>query len=423
MSTQIIREPGGQAEQACRTTLGPSLIALLGVLCVLGPSSMSVVVPALPAIADDLGTSNASAQAGLTLCVLGIAVGQTGIGPLSDRLGRRGPLLVALSLWSLAALLSVGVTHIVQLHVLRFLQGVGGGVAMALARAVVRDLAAPEDLLRGYARLALVSGVAPIVSPLIGSLVLQIAPWPVVFATLAVVGVATLASVWRWLPESLPARVEPRSGGALRDLAALAADRGFVVGTVAAAAGYASIFTYVSLSSFVYDERHDVSALTFSLLFGLNGLGHLLAAQASIRLGGRWGTRRLIVIGLLVAIIATVAMGVFDRFAGEGHLSWLALAVPLWFMVSAVGLVVPPATAWAMGAQGDRAATASGVLGVVQFGSGALVATLAGFSGGASAVPLALATGVSLLIAAVAVVASSLRGARPLPSTHLTKEP
>ncbi|MCR1785841.1 Bcr/CflA family efflux MFS transporter [Nocardioides carbamazepini] len=400
--------------------LGPGRIVLLGLLTVLGPSSMSVVVPALPSLADDLGTTTAAAQATLTSCILGIATGQAVIGPIADRLGRRGPLLLALMAWSGSSLASALVGEIAVLNLLRFVQGVGGGIAMALARAVVRDLASGDALVRGYARLALVSGVAPVVSPLLGSAVLLVAPWRVVFAVLGAIGAVTLVIAWRTLPETGSRAAEVVSDGPRPSAArALLRDRGFLVGTLAVAAGYASVFSYVSLSSFVYEERYAVPTLVFSLLFGLNGLGHLLAAQASIRLSGRWGQRRTALTGLVVAGAASLAMATLDRAGGPPgptDLPWPVLAVPLLAMVSAVGLVVPPATAWAMRAQGERAATASGVLGVVQFGTGAVVATLAGLGGAASALPLALATSACLLGAAC-VVALEHRGpvARPRP--------
>jgi DHA1 family bicyclomycin/chloramphenicol resistance-like MFS transporter len=384
---------------------------------------MSAVVPALPSMARTLGASNAALQSSLTACVIGLALGQTIVGPWSDRIGRRGPLLIGLAVWTAAPLAAAVTPNVAVLDALRLAQGIGGGFALALSRAIVRDLAEPQQLLKAYTRLALVSGVAPIVSPLLGSALLQVVSWRGVFIALAVVGAVTLLGCARVLPESH----HPPAGGTdaavprgwrstAADYRALLSAPSFLVPVTAVACGYASVFAYVSVSSFIYEQKYGVSALVFSLLFGLNGLGNLLASQASVRTVRSFGRVRAVSGALAMGICASVALLVADRAVdGAAPGAWVALAIPLFVLVASAGLIVPPSTSWAMAGQAARAGTASGLLGLIQFGTGALAATIAGLTS-SSALSLGLTTCGCMSFAFTVLVIGAVRR-RPDPTT------
>ena len=361
---------------------------LLGAVTALPALSIDAYLPALPTLARDLGTTPAAAQLTLTAVLLGIALGQLLGGPLSDRLGRRLPLLAGIVTFVVAALLCAVAPSLPVLVALRLLMGIGGGSAVVVARAVVRDQAEGAEAARVFARLMLVMGVAPVVAPVLGAQLLHVTSWRGVFAGLVLLGIALLAVVVRALPESLPRRLrDDRSPvDTLRAFAALLRDRGFVGYVLAAALSSGAMFTYISASPFVLEDVYQLSPGAFSAVFASNAAGLIASSQLSARLVGTTGPRPLLLVGLSVA--AAGGAGLVAVALTDGPLPLLLAA--LFVTMASIGFVAPNATALALQEHGAQAGTASALVGLGQFVTGAVAAPLTGLVGGSGAAPLAL---------------------------------
>ncbi|MFC6885090.1 multidrug effflux MFS transporter [Actinomadura yumaensis] len=402
--------PSGSATRRDRRL---ALIVILGALTAVAPLSIDMYLPALPSLASDLSTGAVRTQLTLTACVAGLAIGQAVAGPLSDAFGRRRPLLVGLAAYAVASLLCVFAPTVETLIGLRFVQGAAGAAGIVIARAVVRDLHDGVAAAKFFSMLMLVNGLAPILAPVIGGQLLRLMPWPGVFAVLAGTGVALLLGSLAGLKETLPPE-RRETGGARATLAtfrALLADRSFVGYGLAVALAFAAMFTYISGSPFVLQDIHHMSPQAFSLVFGVNSLGIVLAGQISGRLAGRVALRRLLGAGLAVVAAGGVLL-LAAVLAGAGL--WGILPA-LFLVVSGQGLILPNATALALsGRPPNVAGSASALLGLGQFALGGAAAPLAGIGGSRTALPMALAIAVlAVLAAAITAVATRPAEGRP----------
>nr|WP_255510229.1 multidrug effflux MFS transporter [Micromonospora sp. AP08] len=383
---------------------GAALLVLLGTLTAIGPLSLDMYLPAFPAMTRDLGADQAGIQLSLTTCLIGLAVGQFVTGPLSDRWGRRRPVLIGVVAYTVLALACAAAPSAPVLAAARFAQGLAGGMGVVVARAVVRDLYSGREAAKYFSRLTLVFGVAPVAAPSVGSLVLRVGDWRAVFLTLAAIGVLLSVAVARRLPETLPA--ERRSTGGLaataRTMRSLAADRVYLGYALTQGFAFAGLFAYISGSSFVFQDVFGVSAVAFSLVFGLNALALVATGQVNARLLDRFSPRRLLVTALVVGGVA--AAGVLTG-ALAGSLA--VVAVTLFAFVGSLGMVTPNSTALALDAHARHAGTAAALMGGVQSVVGALAAPLVGLGGEGSAVPMAvvLAAAAALSLTAVLTLA------------------
>ncbi|TDC71904.1 Bcr/CflA family efflux MFS transporter [Actinomadura sp. GC306] len=375
------------------------LIIVLGSLTAIGPLSIDLYLPALPALADDLSTGAMQTQLTLTACVAGLALGQAVAGPLSDSLGRRRPLLVGLAAYAVASLLCAASPTVETLIAMRMVQGAAGAAGIVIARAIVRDLYQGVAVARFFSMLMLVTGLAPILAPVVGGQLLRVLPWPGLFAVLSGTGVALFLAALLGLRETLPP--ERRATGGLRATAAtfreLATDRMFAGYALTIGLAFGAMFTYISGSPFVLQDIYGMSPQTYGIAFGVNALGIVGASQIGGRLAGRVRLRRLLAtgLGLLTAGGAGLVLAVLT---GAG----LYGVLPALFLVtSGQGLILPNATALALssGRASRVAGSASALLGVTQFTLGGAAAPLAGIAGPDTAVPMAVS------IAALAVLA------------------
>jgi DHA1 family bicyclomycin/chloramphenicol resistance-like MFS transporter len=354
----------------------------------IGPFSMDMYLPALPRIAGEFHAGASRVQLTLTACLVGLAVGQLLTGPLSDRWGRRRPALAGLGLYAVFSLLCALAPSAEALSAARLAQGVAGGATIVISRAVVRDLHAGAAAAAYFSRLMLVFGVAPVVAPSAGSLVLRYTSWRGVFVVLAVIGALILVAALGGLPETLPA--ERRHTGGLaetaRGMRSLLHDRGYVGYVLALGMAGAGLFGYISGSSFVLQQVYGASPQLYGVLFGLNALGFVLVGQLNGRLVHRVPPRRLLGVALVIAVAAAVALVVAARW----H-SLIAVAVPLLVFMSALGMVLPNTTALALDLHPGRAGAASALLGAAQSLCGAVVAPVVGLAGSGTATPMALA--------------------------------
>jgi MFS transporter, DHA1 family, multidrug resistance protein len=374
---------------------------VLGALTAAAPLSLDTYLPALPALTADLATSPSVVQLSLTSCLLGLALGQLVAGPLSDVLGRRRPMLLGAAGFAVASALCAVAPSVEVLVALRLAQGLLGAVGIVVARAVVRDTSDATTAARSFATLMLVSGVAPILAPVLGGQLLRVTSWRGVFVALAVYGTLAGLAVLLFVRESLPA-TRRRAGSAAATLASfrvLLGDRRVVACVLAAGLLFAAMFAYISGSTFVLQDLYGLSPQAFSGVFGANSVAIVASVQVAGRLAGSGRVRpeRLLAIGLATAMTGTgvlLASALLD--AGlPGILAGLVVTV------IGVGLVLPSATTLTLADHPEHAGSASALLGTAQFLVGAGVAPLVGLAGSRSAVPMASAMAASVVLGAV----------------------
>ncbi|MEU3017913.1 MULTISPECIES: multidrug effflux MFS transporter [unclassified Nocardiopsis] len=370
-----------------RARLGLAL--LLALLTVLGPLNIDMYLPAFPEISDDLGANASQVQLSLTACLVGLAVGQVVIGPISDARGRRGPLLVCVALFVLASALCALAPDTGVLVLGRFLQGFTASAGVVLSRAVVRDVFDGPALTRFFALIMVVVAVAPMVAPVVGGGVLMLpsTTWRSVFWALALLGALIVLVVAVRLPETLhPRRRIPSTlGGSLRTMGALFRDRRYLGYTLIVGLLHGGSFAYVAGTPFVYQDLYGVSPQVFGFLFGVNGIGIILGSSAVGRLSGRYGERRLLAAAVAVAVAATSV--VLATALLQGPL--VLLVVPIFVYMTCMGVVLTGSFALAMEGQENRAGSASSLLGALPMTIGAVVAPLVGLDE-TTAVPMGL---------------------------------
>ncbi|WP_104528539.1 multidrug effflux MFS transporter [Blastococcus saxobsidens] len=385
-----------QRPGAARTAL------TLGAFVAIGPLTIDMYLPALPAITEDLLTTSATVQLTLTGTLIGLALGQLVLGPLSDAYGRRGPLLAGTALHVLASLLILVAPNIAVLGGLRLLQGVGAAAGAVIALAVVRDLYVGRAAATMLSRLFLVLGAAPVLAPTIGGELLRFTDWRGVFLVLAAYGLLMLAVGWATLHETLPPERRSSSGvrGTLRTYRGLLRDRTYVGLVLVAGLTMAGLFSYVSGSSFVYQDQFGLDEQQFGLLFGAGAFWLIAATQLNPLLLRRWSPQQLLVAGTVLGALAGAALVVL---AGTGTGGLVAVTGSLWVVLFACGLALPNAPALALSRHGETAGSAAALLGAIQFGVGAVVSPVVGVLGN-DAVAIGLVVVTALVLAIVVLV-------------------
>jgi DHA1 family bicyclomycin/chloramphenicol resistance-like MFS transporter len=385
-----------------QTRGGLWLIITLGALSGFGPLCLDMYLPALPELPAALSSTSSAAQLTLSACIIGLAVGQLITGPLSDRLGRRGPLLVGVAVFVVASAVCAITTSMTLLIVVRFVQGAAGAAGIVVGRAVVADLFAGKVAAAYFSAIAAINGLAPILAPVVGGQVLLVGTWRTVFWVLAGIGVVLLVLAAVVIKETLPP--ERRSSGGLRTtlqaFGTLLRDRGYVGSVVAGAMVTAAMFGYISASPFVLQDRFGLSAQWFSACFALNAVGIVVATQIG-RVLLRWTTSLvLLTVGVVQALLGAILLTV-TVLAGWG----LAMVlVSLFVMVSAVGFALPHASAIAMDRHRAIAGSASALLGLTQFALGAVAAPLVGIGDVAGGLAMAVTALIATLIGVAALL-------------------
>ncbi|MDI6627809.1 MULTISPECIES: multidrug effflux MFS transporter [Rhodococcus] len=356
------------------------VILVLGALIALGPLTIDMYLPALPAIADDLNTSSSAVQLTLAGTLVGLALGQLIIGPLSDIVGRRLPLIVGTGVHILASVACIVAPNIAVLGGLRVVQGLGAAAAAVVAMAIVRDLFSGRAAATVLSRLMLVMGVAPVLAPSLGGGVLLVGSWRLVFAALAIMGVALMTLAIVSLRETLPPERRRASGvmPVLRTYRSLLRDAQFVVLVLVAALAMASLFAYIAGSSFVLQEEFGLDEQQFAIVFAAGAISLIGASQLNVLLLGRFAPVQIVLTALSFAVFAGAVMTVL-AITGVGGMA--GFVVPLWFVLGAVGFVMPNAPALALSRHGEAAGGAAALLGAAQFGLGAIVAPIVGVLG------------------------------------------
>lgn len=373
---------------------------VLGALTAFAPMSIDMYLPSLPAIGRALGADAAAVQLTLSTFFIGLAVGQAIYGPLADRFGRKGPLYFGLSVYILASIGCALAADIGALIALRLMQALGGCVGIVIARAVVRDLYGHQESARMFSVLMLVMGVAPILAPLLGGYVLIWFGWRAIFWVLALFGVSCFVAAAIVLPETRPEHThKPNFSSAIAGYGRLLIDRRFIGYTLAGGLAQAGLFAYISDSPYVFIEVFHVPAQHYGWLFGLNAFGLIVASQINRRLLARHSTDVLFKrANLANMLFGIVLAGV--AWSGLGGLP--GLLVPLFAYITALGFTFPNAAAGALAPFGDRAGSASALLGSVQFSLAAIAGAAVGWLHNDTAVPLAMVIAVCGIAAFVA---------------------
>ncbi|GAB4100066.1 multidrug effflux MFS transporter [Sinomonas halotolerans] len=383
---------------------GRALPVVLGLLTAFGPISMDLYLPVLPALTADLGTHASTAQLTVSACLFGLAFGQLAAGPLSDRFGRRRPLLIGIVVYVFASLLCAVSPTVEVLIGARLLQGLAASVGIVTAQAAGRDLYSGGRLVRYYGRLAVLGGLAAIIGPVIGGQIALFTDWRGAFAFLAVAGTGILAASATAFPETLPHGLRTAGGLApmMHGFRRLLADRTFTSCFLVAAFTGAALFAYLAGATYVLQGVYGLSPQEYALAFGLNSLGYMVFGFASGRASERWSEAPVLAVGLVMA----AAGGIFLFTTAIAHLPVWALIVSLLVLVSGIAVTNPPSTSLALAGYPDMAGTASSLLGLARFGLGGVAAPLVGLGGSGDATALGVVAASTTAIAGLAFWAS-----------------
>lgn len=374
------------------------LIVVLGALSAFGPITTDLYLPSLPQAATALHASQAGIQLSLTTCLIGLALGQLLAGPLSDRWGRRRPMIAGMAVFTVASVLCAVAPTVALLDVARLLQGLAGAAGIVISFAIIRDSWSGTQGARAFSILLGVNGAAPVIAPVAGAQLLRVIDWRGLFGVLAGLGLIFLIVAIAGVPETLPPQARHRGEltatfAALRRIAAVPEFAGFAL---AGALSFAAMFAYISASSFVFQTLFALSPQVFGLIFAANGIGIVLANALNIRLLRYWPPRRVLDLGLAGVCAGAVAVLIVALVHGGP----VAIEIPLFVLVSSIGLTMPNATALALEPFGNVSGSASALVGCTQFVLGAAVAPLVGL-GGRSAIPMGAVT-VTVAVLAVA---------------------
>ena len=347
------------------------LVLLLGVLSAFGPFVVDLYLPSLPQLASFFETSASMTQLTLTTAMIGLAVGQLLLGPLSDKFGRKIPLIISLVIYIISTVLIVYAPNIESMIVLRVIQGLSSAGSVVISRAVATDLYRGREMTRFFGLLMTINGIAPIISPILGSLLLEYISWKGVFVFLALIGVIVLLFCFR-LKESLS--IENRLQGSIfatfSTFGVIIKNRLFMsyVGIESFLLG--AMFAYIAASPFILQSFYGLSAFIFSLCFGANGAALVIGAN----IGGKLPNRQALAIGVLAFVVAalyTIAVLIIQPY-------WLFVEIGFFAMLLLMGITFPAISTLAMESERQYAGSASALLGFAPFFLGGIVSPLVG---------------------------------------------
>lgn len=370
---------------------------ILGCLAGVGPLCTDLYLPALPQIATHLNTSATLVQFSLTATLLGIALGQIFIGPVSDINGRKKPLILSLLVFIVISFMCSFASSIWELIIFRFIQGLAGSGGIVLSRAIACDLYSGAELTKFFSLLMLINGIAPIFSPVIGGQILTLSNWQGIFFVLGLFSIIlTAAAIWG-LKESLPEK--QRRSGTLKTtftmFRQLFSDRSFVGYTLVQGFIIAGLFAYIAGSPFVLQTIYGLSAKTFSVCFAINGLGIMLFAQLTGYFTGKFSEKQLLVFGLNLALVCSVFLLAMSMIKA----SIFFILMPLFIIVSSIGITTTTSFSLAIQRMPSLAGSASGLLGVISFIFGAIASPLVGLGNETTAIPMAMVVAITSLLA------------------------
>lgn len=359
-------------------------IILLGALTALGPFTIDLYLPAFPALESDFRTTATAIQLTLTGTMVGFALGQLIVGPLSDKVGRRMPLLAVTALHVVASTAAALAPSLELLSVARVLMGAGAAAGGVVAAAIVRDLFGGRRLVVMLSRLALVSGVAPVLAPLVGSGLLLVTSWRGIFVVLAVYGAVMLVSAIFLLPETLPRerRAEQASTTIWARYRSVLTDRVFLGVLVIGGMTFSGMFSYLSSSSFLFQGAYGLDPQQYGMLFAVNSLGVIVGVQSASRLAARFGPQWVMAWSTAFLLIASIGIIVTDQLG----LGMWGTIVPLFFFITACGFTFPCVQVLALDRHGKAAGTAQSLIGATNFGVAGFISPAVGWISGSAGI-------------------------------------
>lgn len=395
---KTVSDQSGNRTAPHESGLGIIALIALALLAGVAPFATDLYLPAFPQMVTALSTTVSGVQLSLTAFLVGAGLGQLIFGPLSDRIGRRRPLVVGLVLYLIAGIVAATAPTIGVLIVARLAQGLTGSAGMVIGRAMIADVARGRQAARAMSTMMMVAGVAPVLAPILGGLFADAIGWRGLLSILIGLAVVSLAAALAFLPEthSPAARAElarKSSNAGWRTLLS----RTYIGNTSAMVFSFATMMAYISASPFLYQNLMGLSTLQYSVAFAINALGIVSCTTISAKLVTRLSPRRLANIGMLINMTAIVAIVVIALTGLPIHL----IAVALFFAIAPLGLVYGNTTAMALDAARSHAGLASAVLGALQFALAGLVSPLVGLGGETTAVPLALVMLAATIIARI----------------------
>lgn len=378
------------------------LARILGAMTAIMPLAVDMYLPALPELARSLEVDPSRVQLTLSSFFVGVAGGQLLHGPLSDRYGRRPLMLIGLVLYVLASIGCAMSTSILALTVFRFVQALGACAGMVISLAVIRDSVSPQEGAKMISRMMLVLGLAPILAPLIGGQILGWFGWRAIFWVLTAYGAACFMLVLLVLPETRPAHSKGPTGilSWLKGFGSVLRHRRFVGFAMTRSCVTAGMFSYIAGSPFVFIVLFGVPPEHYGWLFGLNAIGLVGATQINVRLLKSWSSEQVAGAAVRVTALAGLLLvGAALLPAGLGIAAFVALLIPLFFCIATNGLINPNTTALGMAAFGDRAGTASALIGSLTFLTAGIASAIVSAFPARSALPMAVTIAVLELLA------------------------
>jgi DHA1 family bicyclomycin/chloramphenicol resistance-like MFS transporter len=360
---------------------------VLGILGAIGPLSIDMYLPGMPQIAASLNIGEGAVQFSLMVFFAGLMIGQLFYGPLSDRIGRKVMIHVGLALYIIASTGCAVAGTAGQFIACRFAQGLGGAIGTVIGLAVVRDLYTGRTAARLIALMMVVQGVAPILAPSLGIAIMAVAPWPALFATLALFGAVCALLAAAVLPETRSPELRAMSHplDTLRNYLRLILSRHYIAYVAATAFAQAGFFAYLTGSSFVFISVHGLTPVAYGLVFAGNAVGLMIGAQAAPRLMGRFHPQAIVRAALVVYAAAAVLLVMLELAGGAGLVSLSAL---LFAVITATAFVMPLNAVMALDSYGAIAGTAAALMGALQFGAGTLASFVVGVAANGTALPM-----------------------------------
>lgn len=372
------------------------ILILVGIVSAFGPFVTDFYLPALPALGSYFATSASLVQLTLTVSMIGLAIGQLFVGPLSDRYGRKMPLIVSLILFILSTVACLGSETIGQFLIFRFIQGLSGAGGVVISKSIATDLYEGKQLTRFFSMLSSVQGLAPICAPVLGGLLLTVTDWRGIFWTLLVIGFLLLLTTTRFR-ESLQTPVTDGLLAAFKAYLPVIRNRCFMRYVLIQSMAMGVMFTYIAASPFIFQEHYGLSPIVYSLCFGVNALGIMGGSLLSMRFKDvkaalSLGAKGFLFMSLIVAVFLT------------GDLSVYVVEVAFFVLLVCLGMILPTSTTLALEPVRQNSGNASAILGFLTFLVGGVCSPLAGLGN------MLVSTSVIIVICAVCTMKACSRG-------------
>jgi len=352
---------------------GVWVIFLLGSLTAFDPLSIDMYLPAFPHIGKDLGVSSAQVELTLSSFFIGLALGTLIYGPISDRYGRKKPLLVGMAIYTVSSFACAYCHSIHMLIFFRVMQAIGGCAGMVICRSIVRDVFEKQRAAQIFSMLVQVMGAAPVLAPMVGGYILKFFGWRAIFMVLGILSSLSWVCSLLFLPETHPSLHDrPSILSSVKAAGNIIRDKEFMGFAMTGASVISGMFAYIAGSPFVFIVLFGVRPERYGWIFGMNAAGIITASQINRLLLKKFPLESILRVVTCCSCAFGIALFVASRL---GH-SLAAVLIPLFLYIASIGFTTPNTTAGALASQGSRAGTSSSLLGCMQWSAAFLVSVL-----------------------------------------------